>query len=207
MRPHEPLLLHTAGGAQSPSVVQEFLHTVAPHWYGKQGVAFGVTHLPAPSHADTPVKVVEPAGHDDPRHVVPCAYSWQVPLPSHLPFVPQLPVPLSGQVAVGSTAPAGTFVQVPVVVGSAHDWHLPSQRELQQTPCEQKPVTHSASLEHNAGGTFSPHEFETQVFGCLHWSFVAQLLKHCVPLHTYGAQGCASEATHWPVALQVEGGV
>ena len=73
LRPHEPLLLHTAGCAQSPSVVQEFLHTVAPHWYGKQGVAFGVTHLPAPSHADTPVNVVEPAGHDDPRHVVPCA--------------------------------------------------------------------------------------------------------------------------------------
>jgi hypothetical protein len=183
LRPQEPLLLHTAGGAQSLSVVHEFLHTAAPHWYGKQGDGFGVTHLPAPSHADTPVKVVEPAGHDDPWQVVPWAYSWQVPVPSHLPFVPQEPVPWSRHVAVGSTVPAGTLLQVPAEPGSAHDWHLPPQRELQQTPCEQKPVAHSASLEHNAGGTFNPHEFATQLFGDLHCRLVAQLLKHWVPLH------------------------
>jgi hypothetical protein len=36
---------------------------------------------------------------------------------------------------------------------------------------------------------------------------VAQTLKHCDPLQTYGAQGRESGATHWPVVLQVEAAV
>jgi hypothetical protein len=72
LRPHEPLM-QTAGEAQSPSTVHEFLHTLAPHWYGKQGLALGVTHLPAPSQAEAAVKVVVPDGQLEPWQVVPCA--------------------------------------------------------------------------------------------------------------------------------------
>ena len=32
LSPHEPLLLHCAGEAQSELAVQEFLQTLAPHW-------------------------------------------------------------------------------------------------------------------------------------------------------------------------------
>jgi hypothetical protein len=124
-----------------------------------------------------------------------------------LPFVPQVLRPLSVQVAVGSIAPAGTFVQVPGELASAHDWHLPSQGELQQTPWAQKPLAHSVPAEQAAAGTLRPHEFATQLLGCLHWTFVAQVLKHWFPLQANGAQGRASGATHWPVALQADGGV
>jgi len=72
LRPQDPLM-HVAGEAQSALVVQEFLHTAAPHWYGKQGVGLGVRQLPEPSHAETPVNVVEPGGHEDPCQVVPGA--------------------------------------------------------------------------------------------------------------------------------------
>jgi hypothetical protein len=46
-----------------------------------------------------------------------------------------------------------------------------------------------------------------QVLGVLHWSLVAQTLKHCDPLQMYGAQGRDSGATHWPVVLQVDAAV
>ena len=72
LRPQEPLM-QTAGEVQSALAVQEFLQTLAPHWYGKQGVAFGVTHFPAPSQVDVPVNVDVPPGQVDPRQVVPCA--------------------------------------------------------------------------------------------------------------------------------------
>ena len=139
--------MHTAGDAQSPSVVQEFLQTAAPHWYGKQGAGVGRHALAGPvagrdarerrrarrarrALAGRPLRV-QLAGRRCRRT---CRWSHR------------LPVPLSGAGGrSGSTAPAGTFVQVPADVGSAQDWHLPSQRELQQTPCAQKPVTHSAS--------------------------------------------------------------
>jgi hypothetical protein len=65
-------LSQTAGEAQSESTVQEFLQTFVPHWYGKQGAALGVKHLPAPSQVDVPVKVEVPPGHTEPRQVVPC---------------------------------------------------------------------------------------------------------------------------------------
>ena len=95
------------------------------------------------------------------------AYFRQAPA-AQRPSLPQLAAPWSTQLPEGSGLPVGTLVQVPSVVDSAQDWQAPPQAELQQTPCEQKPVTHSASLEHNAGGTFNPQEFETQLFGCLH---------------------------------------
>jgi hypothetical protein len=65
--------MQTAGEAQSELAVQEFLQTLAPHWYGKHGVALGVRHLPAPSQVDVPVNVEVPPGQLDPRQLVPCA--------------------------------------------------------------------------------------------------------------------------------------
>jgi hypothetical protein len=70
LSPHEPPM-QTAGEAQSVSTVQAFLQTFVPHWYGKQGVAFGFTQVPAPLQVEPAVKVVDPAGQVEPAHGVP----------------------------------------------------------------------------------------------------------------------------------------
>jgi hypothetical protein len=107
-------------------------------------------------------------------------------LPSHFPLVLQEAASLSTHCAVGSTWLAGTLVQVPSEVGRAHDWQAPEQGELQQYPwAQESPVWHSEVPPQTAPIPLSPHEFiELQVFGGLHWSFVAQTLKHCDPLQT-----------------------
>jgi hypothetical protein len=50
LRPHEPLL-HTEGETQSASAVHVPLQAEAPHLYGAQEDAAGVTQAPAPSQA------------------------------------------------------------------------------------------------------------------------------------------------------------
>ena len=70
--PHEPPS-QTLGGAQSASAVQVDLQAATPQRYGKQEVAAGVTHAPAPSHADAGVSVTPFAGQEAPAHGVPCA--------------------------------------------------------------------------------------------------------------------------------------
>ena len=120
LRPQEPLLPQTPGGAQSASAVQVDLQVVAPQRKGKQEVAVGTTHDPAPSQVDWPVWVVVPAGQVAAPQEVPCAYRWQAP-PWHLPLVPQLAAPRSTQVAVGSGWPSGVSEQRPIEPASAQD--------------------------------------------------------------------------------------
>jgi hypothetical protein len=90
-RPHEPFV-HTAGVAQSASLVQAALQTPPPHWKGKQELELGVMHAPRPSQVEPGVKVVVPAGQVEPAHAVPRAYFWHAPA-WHRPFVPQLAGP------------------------------------------------------------------------------------------------------------------
>ena len=71
LRPHEPVLLQTAGDWQSPSRLQASLQTLTPHWYGKQGPALGVTHFPAPSQAEAAGERRRAAGQVEPMQVVP----------------------------------------------------------------------------------------------------------------------------------------
>jgi hypothetical protein len=115
------MALQTAGEAQSASEVQEFLQTLTPHWYGKQGPEPGVTHFPAPSQVEAAVNTVVPTGQLEPMQVVPCRYFWQLPFPSHLPSVPQDGAPMSLHIPAGSTALTGTLVQVPSALVRAHD--------------------------------------------------------------------------------------
>ena len=72
LRPHEPLM-QTAGKEQSAFAVHVPLQALAPHRYGKQEVAPGVTQAPAPSQLEMPVNSVEAAGQDGARQVVPAA--------------------------------------------------------------------------------------------------------------------------------------
>ena len=91
LRPHEPFV-HTAGDAQSASLVHAARQTPTPHWNGKHELALGVTHAPRPSQLAPGVKVVVPAGHVEPAHGVPPAYFWHAPAWQR-PFVPQLAGP------------------------------------------------------------------------------------------------------------------
>jgi hypothetical protein len=70
--PHE-LPLQTFGGAQSASAVHVDLQAATPHLNGKHEVGAGVTHAPAPSHADAGVSVMPLAGQLAAPQGVPCA--------------------------------------------------------------------------------------------------------------------------------------
>ena len=72
LRPHEPLL-HTEGETQSASAVHVPLQAEAPHLYGAQEDAAGVTQAPAPSQVRPRVSVVAPAGHEAGAQLVPPA--------------------------------------------------------------------------------------------------------------------------------------
>jgi hypothetical protein len=99
------------------------------------------------------------------------------------------------------------LVQVPSEPLSAHERQAPVHAVAQQIPCSQKLCMHSSAAEQVAPSGFLPHELPWQEFGDWHWAFIVQAAKHFLPLHTYGLQGCWSGVTHWPVALQVDGGV
>jgi hypothetical protein len=182
LSPHEPFV-HTAGAAQSRSVVHAALQTSPPHWKGKHELAAGVTHAPWPSQAEPGVKVVVLVGQVDPSQEVPWRYFWHAPA-WHLPFVPQLAGPWSAQRSAGSGAPVGTFVHVPSVPVSAHEEQAPAQAVSQQTPCAQKADWHSFAWEQEAPRIFLPHELPLQTFGVTQFPSIAQALKQELPLQT-----------------------
>ena len=76
------------------------------------------------------------------RHCVPDAYRRHAALPSHIPSLPHVVAPWSAHWPSGSE-PSGTLVQVPTLLGTAHERQVPVQVVPQQTPCSQKPELHS----------------------------------------------------------------
>jgi hypothetical protein len=145
-------------------------------------------------------------GQVESLHDEPFAYFWQAP-PWHLPFVPHEALPWSTQRPAGSAAPVVTFEQVPSVPVSEHERQEPVQASSQQTPCAQNFEPHSLAAEHEAPRPLRPHELPTQVLGVRQFASAVHAPKHDVPLQTYGLQGSESGATHWPVALHVDGGL
>jgi hypothetical protein len=200
--PHVPLP-HTAGGAQSASAVQLFLHAAMPHRNGKHELATGGTQVPAPSQAAPGVKVV--VMQVGSLHGVPPAYFWHAPA-SHLPSVPQLAAPWSVHVLAGSGAPGGTLVQIPIELDSAQDLQAPVQEVPQHTPCAQLPEAHSVLSEQNAPFVFLPHELPLQTLPVVQLASVVQAVKHFEPLQANGAQASVSGTTQAP-ASQWAGGV
>jgi hypothetical protein len=73
-------------------------------------------------------------------HCVPSEHGWpvaarQFPLPSQASVVVQL--------AAGSSVPAVSIVQVPVLPTTSHARHAPTHAESQHTPSTQLPLAHS----------------------------------------------------------------
>jgi hypothetical protein len=193
-------------GAQSALDVHADLQTAAPHKNGKQFVAFGVTHLPAPSHVERAVKLTVPAGHVASAHFVPEAYFWQAPA-AQRPFVPQLAAPWSRHMPFGSVAFVATFVHTPSVPERPHDLQAALQVVAQQKPCAHTDDWHSVDAEHGAPFGFLPHEPLVQTLGETQFVLEVQASKHFEPLHANGRHARVPGATHWPLALQVIGPV
>ena len=78
--------------------------------------------------------------------------------------MPQLVAPLSVHCPSGSW-PTGTSVHVPALPDSAHERQVPVQLELQQTPCWQRPESHSAAVEHPEPSGFFEQRPALQTFG------------------------------------------
>ena len=116
--------------------------------------------------------------------------------------MPQPAAPLSVHWFSGSW-PAGTDVQVPVVVASAHERQVPVQAVVQQVPCSQNPELHSLAAAHGALTGFLPQLPLTQLLGGLQSPFVVHDVRQAplVP-HTYGSQ-VVGVAAWLPVPLQV----
>jgi hypothetical protein len=100
----------------------------------------GFEHTP-PTHVPAIVIDVAPAAHDACEQLVPVEYGWHPPLPSHLPFVPQLAAPWSLQNEAGAAVPAATGAQTPVPE-RLHAWQGRQLELPQQTPSTQLPLMH-----------------------------------------------------------------
>jgi hypothetical protein len=107
----------------------------------------------------------------------------------------------------GSSAPAGTFLQLPRASSSAHDWHAPEQAVLQQTPWAQTPLLHSLLSTHEAPTDLRPQLWRTQTDGGAHELSPEQAAAQRAPSQTYGKQARASGYTHTEAPLQVAAGV
>jgi hypothetical protein len=156
---------HRLGAAQASLDVHAVLHAVPLQANGAQDSVLAARHAPAPSQLRANVSIEPPAAQEGAAQIVPAAYSWQAPLPSQTPVVPQLVAPASVHVPVGSVPPEGTGAHVPSVPESAHDVHVPAHAVRQQTPWAHWPSTHSAPSPQAAPGGLSPHEPFTHVAG------------------------------------------
>jgi hypothetical protein len=125
--------------AQSPSLLQVLAHAFAVHKKGAHGCVLA-THEP-PLHWPASLSVDE-LWQVACEQVVPFAYFWQPPAPSHLPFVPQVVGPWSTQVPFGSSLPASMAEQVPRLPGMLQALHDGQVADAQQTLSTQLPFVH-----------------------------------------------------------------
>ena len=120
--------------------------------------------------------------------------------------MPQAAAPLSVHWFSGSW-PAGTFMQVPTVPVSAHDWQVPAQAALQQKPCAQNPEAHSVPAAQLVPIDFLPQLPALQTFGLLQSALVEHVVLHAAVPHANGSQLEVVAAWQVPVPLHVRADV
>ena len=99
------------------------------------------------------------------------------------------------------SCPFGTFVQVPTVPVIAHDWQVPPQAELQQTPWAQNPLTHSGPLPQATPICFLAQLPPMQVKGATQSVSTVQVVLHAPDPHAYGSHIDVVAAWQVPVPL------
>jgi hypothetical protein len=97
--------------------------------------------------------------------------------------------------------PFGTFVQVPTVPVIAHDWQVPPQAVMQQTPCAQKPDRHSPLPPHATPTLFLAQLPPMQVNGATQSASAPQVALHADAPQTYGSHIDDVAAWQVPVPL------
>jgi hypothetical protein len=111
----------------------------AAHRYGAHGVVVAL-HWP-PEHWPASFRTAE-LWQEAGEQVVPSAYFWQPPPPSHLPFVPQVVGSWATQVPFGSTAPAIMGEHVPSLPWTLQALHDGQLGDPQHTLSTQLPLPH-----------------------------------------------------------------
>ena len=154
--------MHVNGAMQSASTVHVVRHAPEPQAYGSHMDVVAAWHVPVPLQDRDDVSV-DPVQVAD-AHCVPAAYFRQPPAPSHMPSFPHVLAPWSVHWPSGSV-PVGTFVQVPRLPPTAHDWQVPAHAVAQQKPCWQNPVMHSVPAPHAIPVGFFVHAPITQTLG------------------------------------------
>jgi hypothetical protein len=163
----------------------------------------GFEHMP-PRHVPAFVSVAPFAGQVAIEQPVPSGYCWHPPLPSHLPFPPQLEAPSSAQKAAGAGVPAGRAVQVPIPE-RLQAWQAGQPGAPQQTPSTQLPLMHWLPAPQAR-----PFFLSAQLLVVVPWHVkggmqslsLAQTTLHAPVPHTYGEQLLSMGIAHEPVPVQ-----
>jgi len=118
----------------------------------------------------------------------------------------QLAAPVATHWVAGTGAvAAGTLAQVPGLALSAHDWQVPVQALMQQTPCWQKPEAHSSAVVQVVPGVLRAQEPVLQTYGETQSASAVQVVLHAVALpHVrFPAQPPIVAGLHSPAPSQV----
>jgi hypothetical protein len=198
--PHTPPL-QVFGLTHCVFIVHAVRQAAAPHWKGVHDDCVPAVHTPAPLHWAAEVNV-EPE-HVAAPHMVPAAYLRQAPAPSQVPSSPQVAPPASVHWFSGSW-PAVTSEHVPRLPASAHDRQVPVHELVQQTPCWQMPVPHSAPAVQAAPSSFFEQTPLLQTYPAAQSPAAVHEVRH-VPfvLHAYVPQEDCVPAWQVPVPLHV----
>lgn len=95
-------------------------------------------------------------------------------------------------------------MQVPGLLGRAHDWQTPLQALLQQTPWAQTPLPHSLLLTQAAPSGLTVTQAPLLQVPVAQSLFAWQLVKHCsLLLQTNGAHDWVVAGAHTPAPSQV----
>ncbi len=165
---------------QSAAVVQVVLQVgvAVSHRYGSHSELVTVRQTPAPSHVRCGVSV-DPV-HVAAAHCVPVAQNRHAPAPLHIPSVPHVAAAVVPHCDAGVGAvPLATLLHVPTLPVIAHDLHVPVHAWLQQTPCAQKPESHSFAIVHAVPIGLSVQVLALQMLGATQSvAAVVQVVRH-----------------------------
>jgi hypothetical protein len=132
-------------------------------------------------------------------------YFWQLPAPSHRPFVAHDCAPWSAHTPRGSTAPIAMGVQCPMAEDSAQLTQPPVQAPSQHTPSTHMFELHSALAAQAVPRLFKPHSPFTQAWPLSQSASDLQLSVHRPPVHRNGAQLRTPCGRHVPAPSHVPG--
>lgn len=137
-------------------------------------------------------------------HNVPTGQAWQPPLPSHLPFVPQVDAAITTQTFRGSTVPAAIGVHFPSSApGSAQLRQAPVHAWSQQILSTQWLCWHSADVSQLWPSCLGPQVPFTHAIPTSQSPFVVHVIVQAPLAQRNGLQFWMPGGLHVPSPLHV----